>query len=180
MVNLKNALKVGTVASAEKNTIDVTYDNDEPDDDDVPRKSVVAILPPADDDRLLFLTTYLNLARCALNAHRPKDAVTCATLASGVASADNHQDHLLTAKILRARAHLAQSHLKQAIRDVAFATNLDKDDKQVIALNRDLEKLKRQSLKVNKRLAKDVTEWVTNAQSKFAESGGNEADCNQQ
>jgi len=201
MLNYKNQLKVGTVSCLEKDTVDVTYDDDDDDDDDVPRKCVVLVLPNDEGDRILLLTTYLNLARCATRVARFKDAVTCATLASGIAQAENRTDHHITAKIIRARAHLAQSHLKQAIRDAAAATDLSSGaggassssassssssngptdvNKQVLALNRDVEKAKRLALKANKRLAKDVTEWVSSAQSKFAENGGNDADCNQQ
>ena len=185
MINYQNSLKVGTVSCLEEKTVDLTYDEGD-DDDDVPRKAVVLVLPTTEEDRLLLLTTYLNLARCATHAERFKDAVTCSTLASGVAMYDRQTEYQITAKILRARAHLAQSHLKQALRDSAAATTLSDANSsssqkaQVAALNRDVDKAKRLALKANKRLAKEVTEWVSSAQSKFSENGGNEADCAQQ
>jgi len=183
MISHRNALRVGTVSCLDEKTLDVTYD-DEPDDDDVPRRSVVALLPESAETRLILLTTYLNLARCASKVQRHRDAVTAATMATGIAAHDGLTDYGITAFILRARAHLAQSHLKRAVRDAARANDLDDPQSskhpQLPALNRDLERAKRLALKANKKLAKDVSEWVSSAQSKFAEAGGSEADCHQQ
>uniref|UniRef100_A0A7S3K1L6 Uncharacterized protein n=3 Tax=Aureoumbra lagunensis TaxID=44058 RepID=A0A7S3K1L6_9STRA len=181
MLNYRNALRVGTASCLEETSVDVSYEDGSPDDDDVPRRAIVAVLPPDQETRILMLTTYLNLARCASHVGRNKDAVVCATLAAGIAQHDEHTDHLITAKILRSRAHLAQNHLKQALRDSAAATELaPSDHKSVQLLARDVERAKRAALRANKQLAKEVSTWVQSAQSKFAEQGGNEADCAQQ
>ena len=69
---------------------------------------------------------------------------------------------------------------EQALRDAKAASDLAPEDRNVVALNRDVEKLKKLALRENKRLAKEMTAWVETAQGKFAENGGNEADCAQQ
>ena len=75
---------------------------------------------------------------------------------------------------------LLAKHLKQAIRDSKAAAELNPTDKNVLALSRDVERAKKLALRENKKLAKEMTAWVESAQGKFAENGGNEADCAQQ
>ena len=177
---------VGTVADrdADQRTVDVMYDGSEEDDDDLPMRRVVGVVAATPEGRRLQVTTYLNLARCAISAKargRERDAVAACTLALGIADFDaDLNEHRTTALILRARAHLAQSHLKQALRDAARAAEADPQNRNVQALQRDVERAKRTALKANKRLAKEVTTWVANAQEKYAEAGGDEASCNQQ
>lgn len=182
-VNSGGALRVGTVTGhdAAAKTVDVMYDDGGEDDDEISTRRVLAVVASKPEARAIQVTTYLNLARCATRAMRPKDAVSCCTLASGIAAFDaDLAKHLVTTKILRARAHLAQKHLKQALRDAKAASDLDATDKNVVALNRDVDKAKKLALRENKKLAKEVTAWVESAQGKFSENGGNEADCAQQ
>ncbi|KAK7240537.1 hypothetical protein SO694_00057051 [Aureococcus anophagefferens] len=165
----------------DEKTVDVMYDDGGEDDDEISRKRILAVVAPKPEGRAIQLTTYLNLARCATRADRAKDAVSCCTLAGGIAAFDELlEHHLVTTKILRARAHLQQKHLKQALRDAKAAADLAPSDKNVVALNRDVEAAKKRALRENKKLAKEVTAWVESAQGKFSENGGNEADCAQQ
>ncbi|KAJ1447779.1 hypothetical protein M885DRAFT_541624 [Pelagophyceae sp. CCMP2097] len=178
-----STLKVGTVSGrdADAKTVDVMYDDGCSDDDELPMRRVVGIVAQSEAGRRLQLTTYLNLARCAAHVGRHKDAVACATLAGGLATYEAPlSEHEVTAKVLRARAHLAMHHLKPAIRDSDAATVLDPKSKAVLLLARDCEKAKREALRLNKQLARDVTTWVASAQEKYAEKGGDEANCNQQ
>ena len=109
------------------------------------------------------------------------DAVACATLALGLAQNDaDSARHVPTALVLRARAHLAQKHLKQALRDSRLAGEAAPGDRNVALLARDVETAKKRALRENKKLAREVTAWVESAQGKFSENGGNEADCAQQ
>mmetsp|Transcript_2487 Transcript_2487/g.7735 ORF Transcript_2487/g.7735 Transcript_2487/m.7735 type:complete len:322 (-) Transcript_2487:191-1156(-) len=165
MVNSAGALRVGTASSVSEKSLDVVYD-DVDDDDDLSRKRLLAVLPPTADDRLLMLTTLLNAARCAHHRKRFADAVAGCTLAAGVARHDDHADHLLTSRIVRARAHLAQSHLKQAIRDSNAASELAPNDKAALALARDVDRAKKIALKANKKLAREVSDWVSTVMSK--------------
>lgn len=166
MVNSNGALKVGTVSSISDKTLDLVYDNGDDDDDDLSRKRILAVLPNTQVERKLMLTTQLNVARCAHHADKYTLAVLSCTLAGGIAKYDSLTDNLVTAKVLRARAHLAQSHLKQAIRDSNAASVLAANDKQVVALARDVDRAKRVALKANKKLAKEVSDWVSTVMNK--------------
>ena len=180
LVNSGGALKLGTLSSADDATVDVMYEAG-PDDDDLDRRKVLAVAPPPGDARELQLTTYLNLARGGARAGRGRDAVACATLALGLARNDDDLGrHAATALVLRARAHLAQKHLKQALRDSRLAGEAAPGDRNVAVLARDVETAKKRALRENKKLAREVTAWVESAQGKFSENGGNEADCAQQ
>ena len=46
-----------------------------------------------------------------------------------------------------------------------------------LALKRDAERAKKLALRENKKLAKEVTQWVETAQGKFTENGGDAGDC---
>ena len=45
---------------------------------------------------------------------------------------------------------------------------------------RNAERAKKLALRENKKLAKEVTQWVETAQGKFTENGGDAGDCAQQ
>ena len=53
-------------------------------------------------------------------------------------------------------------------------------DAAALALKRDAERAKKLALRENKKLAKEVTQWVETAQGKFQENGGDETQCAQQ
>lgn len=168
MVNSNGSLKIGTASSVEDATIDVVYEDGTPDDDDMSRKRILEVLPHSQDERRLMLTTYLNVARCEqhLEESSPR-AVTCCTLAGGIARYDQENALFVTSRVLRARAHLKQSHLKQAIRDCNSANEFAaQGDAAVAALNRDVDRAKKIALKANKKLAKEVSDWVSVAMAK--------------
>eukprot|EP00629_Pelagomonadales_sp_RCC1024_P017866 CAMPEP_0119288988 /NCGR_PEP_ID=MMETSP1329-20130426/38202_1 /TAXON_ID=114041 /ORGANISM="Genus nov. species nov., Strain RCC1024" /LENGTH=314 /DNA_ID=CAMNT_0007289771 /DNA_START=148 /DNA_END=1088 /DNA_ORIENTATION=+ len=161
LCNSRGQLRVGTVTDLADRTVDVMYDDGGEDDDELDRRKVLGVVAGTPEGRQVQLTTYLNLARCGTRAGRAKDAVACCTLAGGIAAFDAElAPHLLTCKVLRARAHMAQKHLKQALRDAKAASELAPEDRNVVALNRDVEKMKKLALRENKKLAKEMTAWV--------------------
>ena len=84
------------------------------------------------------------------------------------------------ARVVRGRANLAQKKLRHALRDADVALELNASDAGALALKRDAERAKKLALRENKKLAKEVTQWVETAQGKFTENGGDAGDCAQQ
>ena len=64
--------------------------------------------------------------------------------------------------------------------DADVALELNASDAGALALKRDAERAKKLALRENKKLAKEVTQWVETAQGKFTENGGDAGDCAQQ
>ena len=87
---------------------------------------------------------------------------------------------MCSARVVRGRANLAQKKLRHALRDADVALELNASDAGALALKRDAERAKKLALRENKKLAKEVTQWVETAQGKFTENGGDAGDCAQQ
>ena len=177
-------------------------DEDE-EEEGVPRKRVNAVIAPTPSSLKLQLALYLNLARCAAALGRASSpqAVACCTLAGGLAGAalargdggaDGARDaraKYVTAKVLRAKAHLEGARVRNAARDSAVASALDPQSREVKLLAQNVERAKRTALKANKKLAKEVTKWVATAVEgagdagsstmSAIEGGANETDCPQ-
>ena len=95
----------------------------------------------------------------------------------------------MTAKVLRAKAHLEGARVRNAARDSAVASALDPQSRDVKLLAQNVERAKRTALKANKKLAKEVTKWVATAVEgagdagsstmSAIEGGANETDCPQ-
>ena len=170
-------LKCGTLSDVSTKTVDVMYD-DGPDEDDLDRRRVVLVV----NDAELQCSLYLNLAKCALKVSRLRDSTSAATLAGGLASSNEELKarFLCSARVVRGRANLSQKKLRHALRDADTALELNSNDAAALALKRDAERAKKLALRENKKLAKEVTQWVETAQGKFQENGGDEAQCAQQ
>ena len=106
---------------------------------------------------------------------------SAATLAGGLADTDELRPRFLcSARVVRGRANLAQKKLRHALRDAELAEAVNASDAGALSLKRDAERAKKLALRDNKRLAKEVTQWVETSQAKFAENGGDAGDCAQQ
>ena len=95
-----------------------------------------------------------------------------------------HQLELLhdARREIRLDTHARQrdAKLRHALRDADTALELNANDAAALALKRDAERAKKLALRENKKLAKEVTQWVETAQGKFQENGGDETQCAQQ
>ena len=170
-------LKCGTLSDVSAKTVDVMYDEGD-DGDDLDRRRVILVV----NDAELQCSLYLNLAKCALKVSRLRDSTSAATLAGGLASSNEELKarFLCSARVVRGRANLAQKKLRHALRDADTALELNANDAAALALKRDAERAKKLALRENKKLAKEVTQWVETAQGKFQENGGDETQCAQQ
>ena len=177
LINASNTLKCGTLSDVSPKTVDVMYDEGE-DEDDLDRRRVILVV----NDAELQCSLYLNLAKCALKVSRLRDSTSAATLAGGLASSNEELKarFLCSARVVRGRANLAQKKLRHALRDADVAVELNANDAAALALKRDAERAKKLALRENKKLAKEVTQWVETAQGKFQENGGDETQCAQQ
>ena len=148
------------------------------DEDDLDRRRVILVV----NDAELQCSLYLNLAKCGLKVNRLRDSTSAATLAGGLANSTEELKarFLCSARVVRGRANLAQKKLRHALRDADVALELNASDAGALALKRDAERAKKLALRENKKLAKEVTQWVETAQGKFTENGGDAGDCAQQ
>jgi len=173
LVNSQAQLRSGTLSDVSAKTVDVMYDAGE-DEDDLDRRRVLLVVGDAE----LQCSLYLNLARCASKVGRFKDAASAATLAGGLADTEELRPRFLcSARVVRGRANLAQKKLRHALRDAELAEAVNASDAGALSLKRDAARAKKLALRDNKRLAKEVTQWVETSQAKFAENGGDAGDC---
>ena len=177
LINANSQLRCGTLSDVSTKTVDVMYDDGE-DADDLDRRRVILVV----NDAELQCSLYLNLAKCGLKVNRLRDSASAATLAGGLATSteDLKARFLCSARVVRGRANLAQKKLRHALRDADVALELNASDAGALALKRDAERAKKLALRENKKLAKEVTQWVETAQGKFTENGGDAGDCAQQ
>ncbi len=177
LINANSQLRCGTLSDVSTKTVDVMYD-DGVDEDDLDRRRVILVV----NDAELQCSLYLNLAKCGLKVNRLRDSTSAATLAGGLANSTEELKarFLCSARVVRGRANLAQKKLRHALRDADVALELNASDAGALALKRDAERAKKLALRENKKLAKEVTQWVETAQGKFTENGGDAGDCAQQ
>jgi hypothetical protein len=169
LINANSQLRCGTLSDVSTKTVDVMYD-DGVDEDDLDRRRVILVV----NDAELQCSLYLNLAKCGLKVNRLRDSTSAATLAGGLANSTEELKarFLCSARVVRG--------LRHALRDADVALELNASDAGALALKRDAERAKKLALRENKKLAKEVTQWVETAQGKFTENGGDAGDCAQQ
>jgi tetratricopeptide (TPR) repeat protein len=150
------------------NTVDLTMeDNDGEEEETVPAKHVRLSIDPdlADlQERIL-----LNLSRCLLQladqcpSHRRSAYLQGARLGCTMALAIPDATKPESSWLLRSKAYAASNKFPQALVDVQHVLSMNPNNLEGQKLLNDLEHRKAAVAKTNKRLAKDVSQWVQSA-----------------
>jgi tetratricopeptide (TPR) repeat protein len=150
------------------NTVDLTMeDNDDGAEETVPAKHVRLSIDPnlADlQERIL-----LNLSRCLLQladqcpSHRRSAYLQGARLGCTMALAIPDATKPESSWLLRSKAYAASNKFPQALADVQNVLSMNPNHLEGQTLLKDLERRKAAVAKTNKRLAKDVSQWVQSA-----------------
>jgi tetratricopeptide (TPR) repeat protein len=149
----------------------------------IPKRSILLCILDADDDRLQE-RILLNLARCLLQvaeqasiSRRPRflqSAVLACTLAMDVCAFRNHEHDnkapaassnnstttLLAALILRSQAQSALFKYDHAKADLKRLLSMDPNHKEGLRRMQQLERTKLQTKKADKKLVKELCQWV--------------------
>jgi tetratricopeptide (TPR) repeat protein len=160
----------------DENTIDLTMEEDEDDPDaqdaeqTVPVKHVRLGIDPSLAD--LQERILLNLTRCLLQladqcpGHRRKAYLQSARLGCTMALALPEATRQESSLLLRSKAYAASNKFPQALADVRQVLSLNPNNSEGQKLVKDVERQKAAVAQTNKRLAKDVSQWVQTAMAK--------------
>jgi hypothetical protein len=114
----------------------------------------------------------LNLTRCLLQladqcpGHRRKAYLQSARLGCTMALALPEATRQESSLLLRSKAYAASNKFPQALADVRQVLSLNPNNSEGQKLVKDVERQKAAVAQTNKRLAKDVSQWVQTAMAK--------------
>ena len=154
-------------------------EGEEEEEDDVAVSRCTPLHAHADGIAALQLSCHMNWARCLKELKRPHDGSKRANIAvalaeaararavavnndriAGLAPVALEKTPLVKAVYLRAQCYVTHKEWKRAESDLSLALQLDPENATVAKLLRQLPKMKERQVRDNKRLSKEMSQWL--------------------
>ena len=163
------------VLCVDEGTADVQYLDDDSEEDGLNGSRLILLSP---EYLMLVVGLYLNLARCFLNLDRPEFSVQYCSRAraTGIAMQSNNEpkaeEKIVTALFLEAKSHVEAHMPKLAIAACEAALVLDPGNKDVTLLVKQIQRGKDRRAKSNKKIAREVSKWISDTMSQSESYAG--------